>query len=154
MGQETTRGRTGKKTSSIVSLMTIHLSAGNLLQAYISTPFSSVVILTHVISIPVRGRRFIDHKNYFGPRATPCWSLAPDFPQEGRFASVAFSIPPRAANRRLPLSLIHGLSRIVQQIYERAPSYIIWVGGSAALAYGSIARADALTKAEDFSHRP
>ncbi|CAJ1954341.1 unnamed protein product [Cylindrotheca closterium] len=37
---------------------------------------------------------------------------------------------------------------------ERAPSYIIWLGGSFALTYGSIAWAEALTKAEDYSHRP
>lgn len=40
------------------------------------------------------------------------------------------------------------------QVIERAPSYVLWVGGSIGLTYGSIAWADALTKAEDYSHRP
>eukprot|EP00428_Durinskia_dybowskii_P011372 CAMPEP_0170214666 /NCGR_PEP_ID=MMETSP0116_2-20130129/6965_1 /TAXON_ID=400756 /ORGANISM="Durinskia baltica, Strain CSIRO CS-38" /LENGTH=98 /DNA_ID=CAMNT_0010465233 /DNA_START=40 /DNA_END=336 /DNA_ORIENTATION=- len=37
---------------------------------------------------------------------------------------------------------------------ERAPAYILWLGGSLGLTYGSISWADAMTKAEDYSHRP
>eukprot|EP00934_Nitzschia_sp_Nitz4_P007177 Nitzschia sp. Nitz4//scaffold232_size35869//29635//30304//NITZ4_007814-RA/size35869-processed-gene-0.20-mRNA-1//-1//CDS//3329543351//7167//frame0 len=46
------------------------------------------------------------------------------------------------------------LKTFPKKTIERAPSYIIWVGGSLGLMYGSIARADALTHAEDFKHRP
>jgi hypothetical protein len=41
-----------------------------------------------------------------------------------------------------------------KKVIDRAPAYIIWLGGSLSLAYGSIATAQALTDAEDFSHRP
>lgn len=41
-----------------------------------------------------------------------------------------------------------------KKVIERAPSYIIWLGGSLGLAYGSINLAQSLTDAEDYSHRP
>jgi hypothetical protein len=46
------------------------------------------------------------------------------------------------------------LKTFPKKTIERAPSYILWVGGSAGLTYGSISLADGLTKAEDYSHRP
>jgi hypothetical protein len=42
----------------------------------------------------------------------------------------------------------------VHQIVRRAPMYVIYPGGALALAYFSIKRAEALTAAEDYSHRP
>ena len=41
-----------------------------------------------------------------------------------------------------------------KKVIDRAPTYIIWLGGSLSLAYVSIATAQALTDAEDRSHRP
>jgi hypothetical protein len=40
------------------------------------------------------------------------------------------------------------------QMVRRAPMYVIYPGGALALAYFSIKRAETLTAAEDFSHRP
>ena len=41
-----------------------------------------------------------------------------------------------------------------KKVVDRAPSYIIWLGGALGLTYGSISLADSLTKAEDYKHRP
>jgi hypothetical protein len=46
------------------------------------------------------------------------------------------------------------LKTFPKKVVERAPNYIIYVGGAAALTYGSISWASALTAAEDYSHRP
>jgi hypothetical protein len=40
------------------------------------------------------------------------------------------------------------------QMVRRAPTYIMYPGGALVLAYLSISRAEALTTAEDYSHRP
>lgn len=41
-----------------------------------------------------------------------------------------------------------------KKVIKRAPTYIVYPGGALALAYFSIKRAEVLTAAEDFSHRP
>mmetsp|Transcript_54454 Transcript_54454/g.82501 ORF Transcript_54454/g.82501 Transcript_54454/m.82501 type:complete len:102 (-) Transcript_54454:122-427(-) len=41
-----------------------------------------------------------------------------------------------------------------KKVVERAPAYILWLGGSLGLTYGSIGLAQSLTDAEDQSHRP
>mmetsp|Transcript_15816 Transcript_15816/g.29373 ORF Transcript_15816/g.29373 Transcript_15816/m.29373 type:complete len:99 (-) Transcript_15816:98-394(-) len=46
------------------------------------------------------------------------------------------------------------LKTFPKKVVRRAPTYIIYPGGALALAYFSIKRAEALTAAEDYSHRP
>mmetsp|Transcript_29734 Transcript_29734/g.71995 ORF Transcript_29734/g.71995 Transcript_29734/m.71995 type:complete len:103 (-) Transcript_29734:280-588(-) len=46
------------------------------------------------------------------------------------------------------------LKTFPKKVVERAPTYIIYLGGAIALTYGSIWRAQSLTDAEDYSHRP
>lgn len=45
-------------------------------------------------------------------------------------------------------------TRLSEQILDRAPSYIIWLGGTFVLTYGSIMNAQHQMEAEDYSHRP
>ena len=46
------------------------------------------------------------------------------------------------------------LKTFPKKVVERAPTYIMFPGGAILLTYFSIARAQALTDAEDYSHRP
>eukprot|EP00538_Stauroneis_constricta_P001639 CAMPEP_0119557676 /NCGR_PEP_ID=MMETSP1352-20130426/9271_1 /TAXON_ID=265584 /ORGANISM="Stauroneis constricta, Strain CCMP1120" /LENGTH=101 /DNA_ID=CAMNT_0007604815 /DNA_START=47 /DNA_END=352 /DNA_ORIENTATION=+ len=46
------------------------------------------------------------------------------------------------------------LKTFPKKVIERAPSYMIWVGGTLALSYAVVADAQAKTDAMDYAHRP
>jgi hypothetical protein len=45
-------------------------------------------------------------------------------------------------------------TRLSEKTLDRAPAYIIWLGGAIGLTYGSIMNAQHQMEADDYSHRP